>query len=126
MTTDLLVDTCVLIDALRAYPPAVKFLESLDLVCVSAVTAAELIEGCQNLGEQKKIEKLLSDYLVIDLSENISQRALGLIKKFHRRFGILFDDALIAATALEVKMTLATVDKKHFDSINGLKIQVPY
>lgn len=126
MGASLLVDTCVLIDGLRAHPPAVKFLESLDFVCVSNVTVAELIEGCRNLAEQKKIEKLLGDYLVVDLNENISQRALSLVKKFHRRFGLLLDDALIAATALEGKMTLATVDKKHFDSIDGLKINVPY
>jgi predicted nucleic acid-binding protein len=47
------------------------------------------------------------------------------MKTYARSHGLRTFDSLIAATALEEGLTLATKNRKHFHMIGGLKLDVP-
>jgi len=47
------------------------------------------------------------------------------MKSYARSHGLQVLDSLIAATALEDGLTLATKNRKHFQMIGDLKLEVP-
>ena len=71
------------------------------------------------------IDGFLSVYSVVPLSDNIGTRAYGLLKTYAKSHGLHVFDSLIAATAMENAFTLVTLNRKHYQMIDGLKIQVP-
>ncbi|PIR42429.1 hypothetical protein CO058_02505 [candidate division WWE3 bacterium CG_4_9_14_0_2_um_filter_35_11] len=122
-----LLDTNIIIDALRKYPSAVEYIDSLEgEVSISVVTAVELILGTKNLKEQRNMEDLLADLNVIHIDEKISMLAYVLIIENRLKEGIEFDDAIIAATAIVYGYTFISKDIKHFKKIPRLKLKVPY
>jgi predicted nucleic acid-binding protein len=56
----ILLDTDIMIDLLRQYPPAVAWLNSLgdEEIVLPGFVAMEL-QGCDNKAEQNKVEKVL-------------------------------------------------------------------
>ncbi len=123
----LLLDTNIIIDALRKYSSAVEYINSLQgEVSISIVSAVELIYGTKNLKEQRDMEDFLADLNVIHIDEKISRFAYLLIIENRLKEGIEFDDAIIAATAVVFGYTFVSRDIKHFKKIPGLKLSVPY
>jgi predicted nucleic acid-binding protein len=68
---------------------------------------------------------VLSGYRAIPPNEDITRRAYYLMKTYARSAGLRTLDSLIAATALEDGLTLATKNRKHFQMIGDLKLEVP-
>ena len=121
-----LIDSTILIDAFRGQKKAIAFLSNIDPIVISIVTQAELIEGARSRTELEKINRIIHTYPVLPITDASSKRAITLLKTYFLKHGILFDDALIAATALEHNLTLATTEKKHFSPIKGLILYSPY
>lgn len=126
MATKLLLDTNVLIDALRGYKPAINYVEAITEIYVSVVTASELMYGCKNRIELNKISKLLSYYNILHIDEEISKKALSLYEKYFLEKRLSFDDALIGATALCNDFVLVTKNVEHFSDIYSLIVEIPY
>lgn len=120
---DKLVDTTVFIDAFRKDIGAKKFLTQVfpPLFC-SVITQAELIQGVRNNSEKKQINQLLLTIGVLPLTPQISDTMIGLIEEYVLSHGLQIPDALIAATAMEHNLTLATANVNHFAFIKGLKL----
>lgn len=120
---DKLVDTTVFIDAFRKDVGAKTFLSRVfpPLFC-SVITQAELIQGARNNSEKKDIGELLRTIGVLPLTSSISEMMLFLVDKYSLSHGLQIPDALIAATAMENKLTLVTANVKHFSFIKGLKL----
>lgn len=118
-----MVDTTVFIDAFRKDVGAKTFLSQVfpPLFC-SVITQAELIQGARNNSEKKDIGELLRTIGVLPLISSISEMMLVLIDKYTLSHGLQIPDALIAATAMENKLTLVTANVKHFAFIKGLKL----
>ncbi len=117
-----LCDTCILIDYLRGKEEAKKRL-SADKdkgLGMSAITHMELMVGARNKKEVATIKKAFADFEIIELSEAISVKGRNLIEKFTKRHGLLIPDALIAATALEIGVPLATLNISDFRFIPNL------
>jgi len=59
--TDWLLDTSILVDVLRGYTEARDWIDSIAEAhrFKSVITAADLIAGCRNRAEQRKIEREL-------------------------------------------------------------------
>lgn len=117
-----LADTNVLIDHLRhKESPATSFiLESKP--AISVATTAELIGGSKDAHELKSVERLCGSLAELSIDSKICRQAIDLMYRFFLSHTLKFMDALIAATAMENKLTLVTANVKHFGFIKGLKL----
>lgn len=113
---DLLVDTDVLIDHLRL-GRGVGSAE--DRLSYSTITRAELFAG-RNTDED--VVRLLLESLR-ELS--VDRRVAELGGRLRRESGIRLPDALIAATALAYGLTLLTRNRRDFERVPSLTLQVP-
>ena len=59
-----------------------------------------------------------------DDSENIDYRVSVYIEEYALSSGLLAGDAIIAATAVENSMVLATGNRKHFKPIKDLSLKI--
>ena len=84
----------------------------------------ELIQGCADKSELKSVKEFirLNFSKIIYPDERISEKAIGLLEHYALSDGLRTVDALIAAFALSHKAALATVNYKHFKSIEGLQL----
>jgi len=122
-----LLGTSILVDLLRGFPAARDWIDSISQPerAISVITAAELLTGCQNRSEQRVVERELSLYETVGLSEEASQTALERYKHFRLSHGVGFLDCLIAATAFHNELGLATLNLKHFP-FPDLRVERPY
>ena len=110
---DVLVDTDIFVDHLRG---AVKLEPGRHRLHYSVITRAELFAGSDGTD---LATRLLAPFREIAVDRAIAERA-GRIK---RELGLRMPDALIAATAVERRLSLATRNIKHFGSVRGLRIR---
>ena len=120
-----LVDTDILIDVSKGNQGAIEFLDGLSDSKISVISAMELIVGARNKKEVAAIDEFLSIYESVNVNEDISAKALELIKQHSLSNGLSIPDAIIASTAVSKGLTLATKNTKHFKVIKGVKIKVP-
>lgn len=116
-----LVDTTVIIDHLRGNNKATIFLEKFT-PRVSTVSIAELIQGSQDMKEQRQAIKTCTGLSEVVLDRRISEKAIELMKKFCLSHGLQFMDALIAATTFLNQSILVTNNVRHFRFIAGLEV----
>jgi predicted nucleic acid-binding protein len=80
MSDALLIDTDILIDYLRDYPPAVDWLEALMVdLNLSAINVAEIYSGMRD-SERRKIETLLECFTIIPLDAALAETG-GLLRR---------------------------------------------
>jgi predicted nucleic acid-binding protein len=117
-----LLDTSVLVDLLRGRQEAREWIDSLDSNArwLSVVTVAELLAGSTNKREERIINRELELYQIEWIDEPTSQRALELYREFRLSHGVGFLDCMIAASAMEKRLLLATLNLKHFAPFVGL------
>lgn len=121
-----LIDTDVIIDVSRGNAAAANFVDSLNDITISIITAHELIVGARNQREASGIDGLIKTYPVHgDLGVQITGLAYELLKRYAKSDGLRTFDALIAATAIQVGLTLVSRNRKHFQMIGGLNLEVP-
>ena len=121
----MLVDTDVLIWHLRGYAQATRRLDQLDSLTLSAVSYMEVLQGMRNKTELAAVKKMLElrAARIVPLTEVTTQQAIALMESHTLSHGLQMGDALIAATALEHRLTLVTGNVKHFRAINGLQLE---
>ena len=112
--TRILVDSDVLVDHLRGHR---RFVRGQDETHVSAVTRAELFSG--RGAEERRIRRLLEPMTELPVDRPIAERAGRVRRTLHIRL----PDALIAATALEHRLTLVTRNVRDFNGVKGLRIR---
>jgi hypothetical protein len=121
-----LIDSNVLIDVSRGNAAAIEYVDGLaDSWALSRVTAMELIVGARDKRDLATIDGFLSLYPVIPLSDSIGTSVYRLLKTYAKSHGLHVLDSLIAATAMEKALTLVTLNRKHYQMIEGLQLEVP-
>ncbi len=121
-----LIDSNVLIDVSRGNAAAIKYVDALpEPWSISQVTAMELIVGARDKRELTTIDSFLALYQVVPLSEGIGGGAYQLLKTYAKSHGLHLFDSLVAATAIEKALTLVTLNRKHYQMIVGLVLEVP-
>jgi len=123
-----IVDSDILIDAGRGETNSINCLSRLEktsVLAVSNITQLELIVGCRNKTELKDLEKFLNRYQILKITEQISDRAVDLLKQYFLSQGLLIADGLIAATALIHDEALITKNQRDFRFIADLNL-LPY
>ena len=118
----MLVDTDVLIWYMRGQPPAAKFLAELQAFSISAVTYMELIQGMRNKAELLALRRALTTWRtpVLPVTEAISNRAMTYVEEHFLSHSLRLGDALIAATAVEHGLSIATANTKHYRVLSEL------
>lgn len=126
MPADITLDSCVLIEFFRAkdksttmYP---ALTEKFDRLLISTVVLYEVRAG---LTETNRVawEKLLSNAGILPFDERSAIVAADLsIRLRKNRIQLESSDLFIAATALANDLPLATLNRKHFERIDGLKL----
>ena len=124
----LLLDTDVLVDCLRAWPPAERWLRenSSQPFFVPGLVAMELIYGCPNQRELDRTRRLLDRFSLIWPTEEDSTLAFELLNRHRLAFGLSIPDCYIAAQTLNRSARLHSFNQKHFSCISGLDVQPPY
>ncbi len=130
-----LIDTDWMIDHLDRLKPATsKRLRELEPqgLSVSIITIAELWEGiafsCDRPRSEAMVNEFVENIRVFEIDERICQ-IFGQIRGTLRRAGLLDKtgisdlDLMIAATALRHNLTLLTNNRRHFENIEGLRIE---
>lgn len=110
---DLLIDTDIFVDHLRG---ADELAPGRHRVHYSVITRAELFAGntASNL-----VSLLLAPFREIPVTRTVAERA----GRIRREAGIRLPDALIAATAIENKLGLATRNRSDFEQVRGLRLR---
>lgn len=124
----LMIDTDILVDVLRNYPPALAWLKTMrtELIDIAGLTALELLQGCRNRNEQSRVETFLQPYSLRWPTQSDCERAFADFSLYHLSDSLSILDALIAETAVGLNLVLATFNQKHYDVVKTLRTLKPY
>ncbi|HQR42713.1 MAG TPA: PIN domain-containing protein [Gemmatales bacterium] len=123
----LMLDTDVLIDFQREYPPAIQWLLSLtEIPLVSGFVVMELIQDAWNRKELEQSLKLTAPLNIVWPTEEDCFDALRLFSQYHLSHRLGMIDAFIASMALNRDLTLCTFIVKHYRAIAALQWDKPY
>jgi predicted nucleic acid-binding protein len=124
----ILLDTDVLIDLLRGYPPALEWAESLaqQKPVTTGFSALEILDGCSGRKQTDEMLDFLAQFEIVWPKERDYHRCLAdfAIARLRSKIGII--DVLIGETAVGLGLPLHTFNLKHFSEIPGLRIVEPY
>lgn len=119
-----LLDTTVLVDALRGKEEAITYIEALvDPPAVSVVSVAELYAGVRP-EEEEELARFLSIFRVLPIENKTARQAGYWRRDFGPSHGPSLTDTLIAATATGHDLELVTHNAKHFPMLD--RVTVPY
>ncbi len=104
---------------------AARLIDEADAKYISAQTYMEFLQGAQSPADIQVMKDFLHvlDFQILPLTENIGHRASIYIEEYAVTSGLRAGDAIIAATAVENNLVLATGNRKHFKSLRELKIK---
>ena len=125
--TRFLVDTDIIINYLKGKGNAMDFLmriiDERASGFFSVITEAELLSGSRNADDESAIYSILDCMEAIEVKRNIAVNAGKLRQKYYAAYRTELPDAIIAATANEYELVLATANKKHFNMFNEIKTE---
>ncbi len=125
----ILLDSDVMIDLLRQYPPAMRWFDALDEdeeVALPGYVVMELIQGCRNKGEQERIQQAVAPYGTVWLAPADCDRALEVFTQYHLSHNAGLLDVLIGQTAVALGFPLHTFNQKHYRFMTELRTVQPY
>jgi len=125
----ILLDSDVMIDLLRQYPPAMQWFDALDEdeeVALPGYVVMELIQGCRNKAEQERLQRTVAPYGVVWPSPEDCDKALEVFAQYHLSHGAGVLDVLIGQTAVALGVPLYTFNQKHYRFMNELQTIQPY
>jgi len=121
----LIIDTDVLIWHLRGNEKARDIIHKSVPFRISVVTYIELIQGMRDKREMNGLIKQLSRWNVeiVQISQDISTRAMIYVEQFRHSNAMELADALIAATCVNNSEPLLTGNDKHYRHIPNIQIK---
>lgn len=119
-------DTDILIWVQKGNEKAAKLIEKEHERYLSIQSYMELLQGAKNKTHHKYIKDFIRDFefSLLPLTENIGHRALIYVEEYSLSSNMRAGDAIIAATAVENNMRLASSNVKHFKSVKELSLKV--
>ena len=118
-------DADILIWHSRRNVVAVRLVDEIPSREIAVVSYMELVRGVRDKKEFRELKNFLAefDFRMLPLSETIGQRAAMYMEQFSLKIAMSVPDALLAATAVECGIPLATGNTKHFPPMDGLDIR---
>jgi predicted nucleic acid-binding protein len=119
-------DTDIFIWTQRGNAKAAKLMEKAEEKYLSIQTYMELLQCAKNKTQHKHVKDFLASFgfIVLPLTENIGHRASIYVGEYTLSSNLRSGDAIIAATAVENNMILASSNVKHFKVIKELELKV--
>lgn len=119
-------DTDILIWIQKGNLKAAKMVDRATERYLSTQSYMELLQCAKNKRQIQTMRDFLttSNFQILPLTENIGHRAAIYIEEYTLVSGLRAGDAIIAATATENNLTLATANAKHFKIIKDLNVKV--
>jgi hypothetical protein len=114
-------DSCILIDALNGSEPARTYLREARNAAISRLTWMEVLAGAAGVEEDRIIRGFLSIFELLPIDEAVAEEAVKL-RRSHR---LKLPDAIIFATARVHRAELATRNTKDFPA-GTPGVVVPY
>lgn len=128
MHRSLLIDSDILIDHLRKEKNALDFIETViekgHLIFLSVVSRAEIYAGMRK-GEYEAICSLFEIIKPVNVDATIADKAGEYLGKFSKSYALNIGDAIIAATASEMELSLVTRNLKHYP-MKDISVLKPY
>jgi tRNA(fMet)-specific endonuclease VapC len=125
-----MLDTNICIYTIRNQPPQVReaFISHQDQMCVSTVTAMELIFGAEKSAVPEKnlpvIESFLARLAVLDYDLHAAEHTGQLraeLQKIGKPIGPY--DQMIAGHARSLGLIVVTNNEREFDRVSGLRVE---
>ncbi len=118
-------DTDIFIWAQRGNEKAAKLFQKEEERYLSIQSYMELLQCAENKTQHKYIKNFLATFgfITLPMTENIGHRASIYIEEYTLSSGLRSADAIIAATAVENNMALASGNVKHFKAIKELMLK---
>lgn len=122
----ILVDTDVLIDALRGRDPSRSRVAAevrQEALATTTVTEFELTSGARTEEQAQSIDDLLAPLRILSFDSRAARAAAELRRELEgsgRTIGM--GDYLIAGIAISRSLPLLTRNRKHFDRVPGLRV----
>jgi predicted nucleic acid-binding protein len=121
MSEKFLVDTDVLIDYLRGYDKAVKYIKKYSKnILLSAISVAELYAGVKD-DERTILAEFIELFPVLPVTMIIAKIGGDYKRDFFKTHNVGLADALIAATAKTHNAALKSLNTKHFPMLKDLE-----
>jgi predicted nucleic acid-binding protein len=122
----MLFDTDILIWIQRGNEKAAICFESAETRYISLQTYMELLQCAPSKKHIRLAKRFLTDFgvIVLPLTEAIGHRAAVYVEEYTASHGLRAGDALVAATASEHELVLATSNEKHFKAIQSLQVKI--
>jgi predicted nucleic acid-binding protein len=124
----LLLDTDIVVDLLRQFPPATAWLTTQisEEIYIPGFVVMELIQGCADKRELAALQKFITPFPMLWPSPQVADDALAVYAggRLSHNIGIL--DALIGQLAVSLGTPLHTFNEKHFTAVPHLRTVQPY
>lgn len=122
----MVVDTGVFIEFLRKKDKTQTILYSLPeniKLAISSVTYYELLLGAIDVVKENDVRLLTEDLEILPFNEVVASKAGEIYHKLRKQNRMIgFRDIFIAATCIVNNLPILTLNKKHFNRIEGLEI----
>lgn len=119
-------DTDIFIWVQRGNKKAADLIDGAGEKYLSVQSYLELLQCASDKKQQRMTKQFISDlgFTLLPLSENIGHRALVYVEEYGLSSGMRAGDAIIAATAVENNMPLASGNGKHFKVVKDLELKL--
>lgn len=122
----MVIDTGIFIEFLRAKDKTKTALYKLPdeaNIFISAVTYYELLIGATTQEKHNDIKLLTEDLSILPFNADVASKAAEIYHLLKRSNNLIeFRDIFIAATCLVNDVEILTLNKKHFERIEGLRV----
>lgn len=122
----MIVDTSVIIQHIRTKDKfSTVFYQYIKQsnISISSVTSYELYIGATTIEKEDSVDTLLQGIEVLPFTDLIAVKAAEIFLQLKAKNQLIeFRDIFIAATCITHNLPIATLNKKHFERIEGLAI----
>lgn len=122
----ILADTSIIIEHLRINEKSESIFSRTVVnneIYISSITIFELYCGATNNRKRNDIDILCKFANILNIDKETGQFAANLYLNLKDRgFSIGTEDLLIAANALQYNLSVLTLNKKHFNKVENLKL----
>lgn len=126
-SSGMVVDTCIFIDFLSAKDKTKTALFQIPddvQIYISSVTLYELLMGANTPGKVNDIRILTEDIPILPFNDEVATKAAEIYHQLRQANTMIeFRDIFIAATCMVNNLPAKTLNKKHFERINGLIVE---